>query len=331
MVRVAAWLGTMGPSFRFVAETLGQVAGVWMSTSTVWRCHKEVAEQQRQGLAQEEQELIDWGGEAGEEKERVAACCAVGEKASVSVDGALIRIREEGYREVKMASISEVREDRKRRKRRAGGVEQEGVQLGRHSYRAVLGEKGAFEPGLRAELVRRRVMDATEITSVNDGADWIWDLVGRYLPEKRVEVLDWSHAIQNLAKAAAAAFGEGTPEAQAWLAQRKAELWEGRVAAVGVALQRLPRRRKERGRAIRNVQEYVVRHAKRMDYARFRAEGRPIGSGTVESAAKNVVQWRMKRGGQCWSPEGARRMLAALGEAHSGRWGQHCQRLAKAA
>lgn len=331
-MRVAAWLGTKGPSFGFVAETLSQVVGVWISTSTVWRCHKEVAEQQRQMLAQEEQDLIDWGGKAEEEKERVAACCAVGEKASVSVDGALIRIREEGYREVKMASVSEVREGQKgRKKRRAAGVEQEGVQLGGHSYRAVLGEKGAFEPGLRAELVRRRVMDATEITSVNDGADWIWDLVGRYLPEKRVEVLDWSHAIQNLAKAAAAAFGEGTAEAQAWLAQRKAELWEGRVSAVGVALQRLPRRRKDRGRAIRNVQEYVVRHAKRMDYARFRAEGRPIGSGTVESAAKNVVQWRMKRGGQSWSPEGARRMLAALGEAHSGRWGRHCQCLAKAA
>jgi len=331
VVRVAAWLGTMGPSFGFVAETLSQVVGVWISTSTVWRCHKEVAEQQREGLAKEEQELTDWGGEAGEE-ERVAACSAVGEKASVSVDGALIRIREEGYREVKMASVSEVREGRKRRKKRAtAGVEEEGVELGGHSYRAVLGEKGVFEPGLRAELVRRRVMEATEITSVNDGADWIWDLVGRYLPEKRVEVLDWSHAVQNLAKAAVAAYGEGTPEAQGWLEQRKTELWEGRVAAVGVALQRLPRRRNERGRAIRNVQEYVVRHARRMDYARFRAEGRPIGSGTVESAAKNVVQWRMKRGGQSWSPEGARRMLAALGEAHSGRWGRCCQRLPKAA
>jgi hypothetical protein len=82
---------------------------------------------------------------------------------------------------------------------------------------------------------------------------------------------------------------------------------------------------------IRNVQEYVAQHATRMDYARFRAEGRPIGSGTVESAAKNVVQWRMKRGGQSWSPNGARRMLAALGEVRSERWEHDCQCLAKAA
>ena len=193
-----------------------------------------------------------------------------------------------------------------------------------------MGDKGTFEPGLRAELVRRRAKDAVEITSVNDGADWICDLVEKYLPKERVEVLDWSHAVQNLAKAAAAAWGEGTREAQAWLVERKAELWQGQVGAVEVALLRLPRKRGERGRVIRNVLEYVSQHAARMDYARFRAQGRPIGSGAVESGAKNVVQWRMKRGGQRWSPNGARRMLAALGELHSGRWETAC-RLTKAA
>lgn len=103
--------------------------------------------------------------------------------------------------------------------------------------------------------------DAAAITTVNDGADWIWDLAQRHLPERRVEVLDWSHAVQNLAKAGTAAWGEGTAEAQAWLAEWKSELWAGQVADVLVALQPLPQRRKERGRAIRQVQEYVAQHA----------------------------------------------------------------------
>jgi hypothetical protein len=290
-VRAVAWLSTMEAPFGIVAETLSQVVGVWISTSTVWRCHKEVAERQRQRLAEEEQELTDWAGGGEQEKQRVAAYAAVGERAGVSVDAALIRSREEGYREVKVVSVSEVGERRRgRRKGRQGCEQEDELKLRGHSYRAVLGDKGAFEPGLRAELVLRRVMDAAEITSVNDGADWISDLVQRHLAEKRVEVLDWSHAVQKKAKAAAAAWGEGTAEAQAWLAQRKADLWEGQVAALAVALLRLPRRRKERGKVIRNVQEYVAQHAARMDYARFRAEERPIGSGTVESAAKNVVQ-----------------------------------------
>jgi len=326
-------LGTLEPSFAIAAATLSWLVGVWMSKTTLWRCHGEVAGQVEQQLTAEERQLTDWCADAEEEKECIPAQAAVEGHASVSIDGSMIRIKGEGYREVKLVSVSEV--ERVTASEAVGQVAraegQPSLKLVKHSYRAVLGDKGTFEPGLRAELVRRRVRDAAEITSVNDGAEWIWDLVGRYLPEERAEVLDWSHAVQNVAKAAAAAFGEGTLEAQAWLAERKVELWEGRVAAVGAALLRLPRRRGERGRVIRNVLEYIIQHTNRMDYARFRAEERPIGSGTVESGAKNVVQCRMKRGGQSWSSNGARRMLAALGELHSGRWEGTYRRLAKAA
>ena len=89
---------------------------------------------------------------------------------------------------------------------------------------------------------------------------------------------------------------------------------------VDIALHQLPRRRGDRGQAIHQVKGYVDQHWDRIQYERFRQEGRPIGSGTAESGAKNVVQWRMKRGGQSWSRPGATRMLAALGELHSKRW-----------
>jgi hypothetical protein len=66
----------------------------------------------------------------------------------------------------------------------------------------------------------------------------------------------------------------------------------------------------------------VTTHAHRMDHARFRAEGRPILSGTIESGCKNVFGWRLKRGGARWSEEGVNRMLALLGEIHSKRWNE---------
>ena len=153
----------------------------------------------------------------------------------------------------------------------------------------------------------------------------------RYLPTRRVEVLDWPHALQNLAKAANAAFGEGGEEARTWLDQRETELWNGERMKVDNALHNLPRRYKERGQAIRQVIGYIDGHWPRLRYDDFRAQGRPIGSGTVESAAKNVVAWRMKRGGQRWSREGATRMLAALGEVHSKRWSAARRRFAEAA
>jgi len=334
LVREVARLGTTQPSFEVAAETLSRLVGVSISDTTVWRCHREVSRQVEAHLRAEEEAVQC---PVFLEQEPVPHE-PIQEHASVSVDGTTVLIREEGYREVKMVSVSEV--VLRPGKGKVGADEgphgqvrgrQEDLKLSCHSYRVALGDKATFEPVLQTELARRRVSLAAKLTNVNDGADWPWDLASRYLPQRRVEVLDWPHALQNLSKAAEAAWGEGSAPAHAWLSERETELWAGRVLDVQVALEQLPRRGKARGKAIRQVKDYVARHAGRMDYQRFRQEGRPIGSGAVESAAKNVVGWRMKRGGQSWARAGATRMLAALGEVHSGRWDEACSRLAQAA
>jgi hypothetical protein len=341
-------VATKEPSFEVATETLCDLTHVNISTTTVWQHHKEVTEQIRHELEQEEQHVPFWvAWQDVEAMKWIVPHEPVEEHASVSIDGLTILVRGEGYREVKMVAVSEVTDQAEAEapdSRGAGtkelpsdeGVEtsrgrQDDLKLTRHSYRAVLGEKATFAPALKGELARRRVRDVQEITTVNDGADWIWDLAERYVPEWRVEVLDWPHALQNLAKAAKAGFGEGTKEAKTWLEQRKTELWQGQVVQVEIGLYNLPRRYKKRGDAIRQVKAYVDQHSKRLKYDRFRDEGRPIGSGTVESSAKNVVQWRMKRGGQHWSPDGAMRMLAAVGEVRSKRWSKSRRRFPKAA
>jgi hypothetical protein len=329
---------------------MGRLSRIGISSSTVWRHHREMTKQLETQLEKEEQEVpyyVAWQDVPA--MEWIPAENPIEEHASVSIDGVKILTRDAGYREVKMVSVSEVVVEPESEKCSlepkgvARGKEesvdaadeargrQDDLKLTAHSYRAVLGDKAAFVPALKGELARRRVRQAAEISTVNDGADWIWDLTGQYLPEKRVEVLDWSHAVENLAKAGKAGWGEGTAEAEAWLEQRKTELWNGQLVQVEIGLEELPQRYKERGKHIRQVKGYIDRHWTRLHYDVFLAEGRPIGSGTVESGARNVVSWRMKRGGQRWSDPGATRMLAALGEVHSGRWDTRLQRLAKAA
>lgn len=349
LVRECARLGTTQPSFAAAAETLERLGRVDLSDSTVWRYHKEVTRRLEQKLEEEQNVPPDVRQEDVSAMEWVTPHERVETHASVSIDGVKVLLRDEGYREVKIVSVSEVigeteqersapavqtakkcEEDSVTGERQAAGCQKD-IKLTRHSYRAILGDKAAFIPALKGELARRRVRQADKISAVNDGADWIWDLVETYLPGRTIEILDWPHAVENLAKAGKAGWGEGTPEAQAWLEQRKTELWNGQLVQVEIGLYHLPRRYKERGRDIRQVKSYVDQHWKRLHYDRFRADGRPIGSGTVESAARNVVTWRMKRGGQRWSSEGASRMLAALGEVHSNRWKAHVPQLAKTA
>jgi hypothetical protein len=333
---------------------LWRLVRVSISDTTVWRQHGEVS-QRIEAMLREEEAVASRIAQRGEarQSERIGPRDPISEHVSVSIDGVTVLIRDQGYKEVKMVAVSEARvtepkpaettrltdrqgTESESEQTEAGGEgqrsenrgRQDGLKLGRHSYRAILGDKVAFSPVLAAELAVRRVHRAIKVTTVNDGSDWIWDLALTHLPAQRVEVLDWPHGMVHIWKAGQAGLGVGTELTRAWVMERETELWEGRVTDVQAALKKLPRRRGERGKAIRQVREYVATHGQRMEYARYREEGRPIGSGTIESGAKNVVAWRMKRGGQSWGDTGALRMLAALGEVHSLRWDA---RLAEAA
>ena len=56
-----------------------------------------------------------------------------------------------------------------------------------------------------------------------------------------------------------------------------------------------------------------------MAYPTLRLDGLPLGSGAIESAARHVVQARMKRPGMRWPEPGARAMLALRARLRSGR------------
>lgn len=71
---------------------------------------------------------------------------------------------------------------------------------------------------------------------------------------------------------------------------------------------------------MRLARAYYFHNRHRMDYAAYRQAGLPIGSGTIESACKTVVQARMKQAGMRWSREGAQAMLALRCLLLSNRW-----------
>ena len=57
-----------------------------------------------------------------------------------------------------------------------------------------------------------------------------------------------------------------------------------------------------------------------MRYDVFKLKKLPIGSGTIESACKNVIGSRMKRGGMIWSKIGTDSMLTLRASLKSDRF-----------
>jgi hypothetical protein len=57
-----------------------------------------------------------------------------------------------------------------------------------------------------------------------------------------------------------------------------------------------------------------------MDYPTYRANGYQIGSGTIESAVKQIASQRMKVSGACWNVQSARMVAKARATFLSGQW-----------
>jgi len=248
----------------------------------------------------------------------------IGEQANVSTDGVMVLIRQEGWKEVKLTAISAVEPRvppeqapaaRPAHRSDAGAR----VRLERHSYQAGLWDADTMALHQYAEGARRGIDQCARLSSVTDGAAWIERITNTNFPAA-VQIVDWSHASGRLWPVANAVFGATTPRAAAWAAGQLDRLWQGDVGQVVAALAQLHLDQASYSLEVQQAAGYFQTNASRMRYDVYRAQGYPIGSGTVESGAKSVVQQRLKRPGRGWGRTTGQAMLAGLSELHSGRF-----------
>jgi hypothetical protein len=145
------------------------------------------------------------------------------------------------------------------------------------------------------------------------------------------QILDFYHASQYLARAAAA-ICKNEEEREQWLDKQCHNLKHKHNAA--------PRILKELEQAIttkmkpeqrKDLQEcitYFGNHLHQMRYARYVENGMPIGSGVTEAACKTLVKQRLCCSGMRWTPEGAQIILSlrALALTQT-RWEQFWQKI----
>jgi hypothetical protein len=157
------------------------------------------------------------------------------------------------------------------------------------------------------------------LVSVNDGAIWIW-LIVQMCWAPCVEILDWWHAVEKLWQAATTLFAQDQTAASAWMARQKSQLWQSQLRQVFRAIRRLCPRGQPLPEPVWTAVGYLFHNRWRMRYKQFRQHRYPIGSGTVESACKLVMQQRLKQAGMRWSRDGAQAMLALRSTLLSDRW-----------
>jgi hypothetical protein len=185
---------------------------------------------------------------------------------------------------------------------------------------AAVEDSGAFAARVRAEADRLGVTAAADVTVLGDGADWIWALAEEVVPQAG-GVLDIYHALEHIAGAAKAVWGEGTAAAAQLGAGRAALLSGGKAGLegwLGEAFAALPA-----GAApdpLLGLAGYMAKHPTRLGYAGRLAAGRSIGSGLVEGSIKQVVNLRLKRTGARWRVEHVGPLVELIALADTPDW-----------
>ena len=210
---------------------------------------------------------------------------------AVSMDGGMVNVRGEGWKELKVGLVADIPEV-------TADAQDEQVHLTKLRYRAVVGDVATFAGVLWALAVFNAIPYAGLVVVTADGAAWIWRLCADLFP-CAVQVVDWFHACQHLAQAAQARFPDDPTAALPWTADLKALLFKGEIHLI---LQQFDRY------ALTDFANYFSEHTRRMQYAQFRADGFPIGSGGVESGVKQFKQ-RLTGPGMRWSRPALDRMV----------------------
>jgi hypothetical protein len=211
------------------------------------------------------------------------------------------------------------------------------VPEGKASPRRLASRYAARMPEDRAVTLKRkfeqelqqtesRLADDVVRIALCDGARGLWKYIDENPQYDDYEKLvDYHHTTEHLSKAAEAVFGKGSQKAQNWYDKYCATLKgeDGGAQRVLRSLDYYSRRRKlskSRREALNAERTFFARNHHRMDYARFRREGWPIGSGPVEAACKSVVKTRLCRSGMRWSRAGGQPILSLRTHVKSSRW-----------
>ena len=297
-----------------VMERLGQV---YLSKSNVWRESQEYGKKLQ---SVEERERIAAMIPPAQWHTTTTACEPI--RMGVSMDGGMIHIRGEGWKELKVGSVFKVS--------MRPGVDQESQEpvdipaADTLTYTAHLGGPEVFGTTVWAEARRRAWWQAVETQVVADGAPWIWNLTRLHFGES-VQIVDWYHAKSHLNTAARLLYGSEEVAMRRWLKVQEQLLYQGHARRIGNNLLIEAKNHQAIADELRAEANYFLKHQRRMQYMAFREEGWVMGSGMMESGIKQY-KMRFSGPGMRWSRSGAERLIpirsAVLSRRFDQRWEQ---------
>lgn len=298
LLRLGVWLGGL-VSYEQAAQILQQAGQIEVTASSLWR------------------RMQVWGKRFGVVEGRVCAeasalpvlwappQASVAQRLGVSLDGVMVNIRHEGWKETKMACVFAIQMQPTVDKQTG-----ETLNLARAvdtTYVAHLGGPDQIGAAAWAEAQRRQWTQARATFVIGDGAHWIWNQAALHFGDSQ-QLIDWYHAKTHLVDAARLLKGADTPAFHRWLKANETHLFQGHADAIANQLLAAAPANPQLADDLTTAAAYFRDNHHRMQYLEMRELEWPLGSGVVESGAKQYKQ-RLCGPGMRWSRSGAQHIL----------------------
>lgn len=303
---MTSYLGAFMP-FEKAQFFLEKYCDIHISRDTVNHCTVQTGhmlrEQQREAIRQA------WAGDhfpSGEGADPP-------ERLYVSADGINYLLSDGQGAELKVAAVYETEE----RRTQTGDVEIHAVDI---EY-VVARTAEELAQAVYLVAVRRGAELAQAIIVLGDGASWIWNRIAGMFPGSRViEIVDFYHAGEYIWDAGKAVFGEDTNATRVWGEKYCHLLKHQGPAPVLRELRALSLADPAPPEPVTQAVTYFENQRRRMNYPRYCQQGLQIGSGSAESAVKQVVGVRINQAGMRWEAERAEAVAHDRAAILSDRW-----------
>lgn len=293
LVRLSTWM-----PYESARELLAEMLGVEVSKATA----------RRATLATGTAALAVWEQEVEHLKQEAPPAPVGADKQAMSGDGAMVHLVGGEWAEVKTLSIGEVTRTSR------------GEVCTQHlSYCSRLCDATRFEEATLLQTHRRGLEQASAVCAVQDGAPWLQGLVD-YHCEDAVRILDFAHAAEYINEIGQAVRAAGGRLPAGWLDGVLHRLKQQGPERVLRHLLWLAARYPSP--LMQEKVSYLQKREAHMQYPVYQAAGWPIGSGSVESANKLVVEARLKGAGMRWHRCNVNPMLVLRNAVCNREWKQ---------
>src|SRR6266581_2296312 len=293
LVRLASWM-----PFEQARELLQELLGMQVSKATAHRATLQTGEAALAVCEAEEERL----------KQEVPQAPVEADKQAMSGDGAFVHLVGGEWVEVKTLVLGEVTRTKR------------GEVCTQHlSYFSRLSDAASFEEAALVETHRRGLEQAAEACAVQDGAEWLQGLVD-YQRADAVRILDFAHAAEYINEIGQAVQAAGGRLPAHWLEgvlhRLKHQGPERVLRHLAWLAARYP------SSLMQEKLTYLQKRETHMQYPMYQEAGWPIGSGSVESANKLVVEARLKGAGMRWGRQNVNLMLVLRNAVCNREWKQ---------